>query len=397
MAYTEEKELSFILNELGEDRDSYYNCIVPPIMQTTNFAIDTVDELREYFKDDFKTNQLYTRSRNPTVDILRKKLSALDHAEDCLVFNSGAAAILACIMSNVKSGDHIICVKNSYAAASYIVNEWAPRFGISTTIVDGKNIENFQKAIRPETKIIYLESPTSWTFELQDLKAIAELAKAHNILTICDNSYCSPLFQQPLALGIDLSIQSATKYIGGHSDTLGGVVSGKKEQIEHIFHTHFAELGQSIQPFNAWLLLRGLRTINLRMEKSAMVTRKIVTYLKGKERVEKVFFPFDEDYPQIELAKKQMKNACGLLSFQLRTTKEETMEVFSEAFSHIKMAVSWGGYESLILPGCAIKEKSAFDPSDPSQRTFRLYVGIENPDYLIEDFEKAFKQIEKLQ
>src|SRR4051812_22290039 len=213
-------DLSYILTELAEDREQYFNAIAPPIVQTSNFAFRKVEDMRKAFADEMG-GYLYSRGLNPTVDILRKKLAALDGAEDCLVFVSGAAAIFAGILANVKSGDHIVSVSNPYTWAQRTFDVILPRFGVSTTYVDGRDIKNFEQALRPNTTFLYLESPNSWTYELQDLRAIAALAKPRNIVTMIDNSYCTPLYQRPVELGIDLSMQTATKYISGHSDTLG--------------------------------------------------------------------------------------------------------------------------------------------------------------------------------
>ncbi|MFY8045803.1 MAG: PLP-dependent transferase, partial [Chitinophagaceae bacterium] len=206
-------DISYILNELGEDRESYFNAIAPPIIQTSNFAFDTVDELRKAFEDEMG-GYLYSRGLNPTVEILRLKLAALDGAEDCLVFNNGAAATYAAVMANVKSGDHIVSVEHPYSWTKHLFDKILPRFGITTSYVDGRYIENFERAILPNTTLIYLESPTSWYFELQDLKAVADLARAEGIVTLIDNSYCTPLYQRPIELGIDIAMQTATKYIG---------------------------------------------------------------------------------------------------------------------------------------------------------------------------------------
>src|ERR1700733_5339230 len=220
-------DISYIINELGEDRENYFNAIAPPIMQTSNFRVNTVDELKALFEDEY-SGYLYSRGLNPTIDILRKKLAALDGAEDCLVFNSGASAIFASVIANVKSGDHIVCVNKPYTWAWKMFDNILPRFGITTTYVDGTRVENFASAIQNNTKVIYLESPNSLTYELQDLRAVAALAKSKSIITVIDNSYCTPLYQKPIALGIDIAMQTATKYINGHSDTLGGILCGTK-------------------------------------------------------------------------------------------------------------------------------------------------------------------------
>ena len=205
-------DISYIINELAEERENYFNAIAPPIIQSSNFAFKTVDEMRSAFADEYST-YLYSRGLNPTVDILRKKLAALDNAEDCLVFSSGAAAIFAAVLANVKSGDHIVSVEKPYTWTQKMFNEILPRFGVTTTYIDGRDIENFERAILPNTRVIYLESPNSWSYALQDLAAVAELARAENIVTIIDNSFCTPIYQRPIDFGIDLVLQSATNIL----------------------------------------------------------------------------------------------------------------------------------------------------------------------------------------
>src|ERR1700712_3490079 len=292
-------DISYIINEYAEDREHYFNAVAPPIMQTSNFIYKTVDEMRKAFADEYSTF-LYSRGKNPTVEILRKKLAALDAAEDCLVFNSGVAATFAAVFANVKSGDHIVSVDKPYSWSQKLFNEILPRFGVTTTYVDGRYIENFERAILPNTTVIYLESPNSWDYAIQDLKAVAELAKAENIVTIIDNSYCTPLYQKPLDFGIDLTLQSATKYIGGHSDTVAGVLCGSAQMIERIFNSEYMNIGSGISPFNAWLLIRGLRTLPMRLERITKTTKEVITYLKQHDRVEAVIFPFDPNFSQFQ-------------------------------------------------------------------------------------------------
>lgn len=383
---------SYILNEFAEEREQYFNAIAPPIMQTSNFAFKKVDDMRQAFVDEYST-YLYSRGLNPTVDILRKKLAALDGAEDCLVFNSGAAAVFAAVLANVKSGDHIISVEKPYTWAQKTFDVILQRFGVSTTYVDGRNAENFKNAIKTNTTLIYLESPNSWDYALQDIAAVAQLAKQYNIITICDNSYCTPLYQRPIELGIDLSLQSATKYISGHSDTVAGVLSGSRQIVEKIFNSEYLNIGSGIQPFNAWLLLRGLRTLAARLDRITATTVKVIDYLKAHPLVDEVIFPFDNSFGQHELAKKQMKNACGLLTFVIKTDDIKSIELFCESLQHILLAVSWGGYESLIIPKCAGIKSEAFEPKNREHRMLRLYVGLEDAQYIIDDLEKGFKSI----
>ncbi len=384
-------DISYIINELGEDRDEYFRAVAPPIIQTSNFAFRSVDDLRKSFEDEYST-WLYSRGLNPTVEILRKKLAALDGAEDCLVFNSGAAAIFAAVLANVKSGDHIVSVKGVYTWAQKMFNEILPRFNVTTTYIDGTNVENFVEATTANTTVYYLETPNSWSYELQDLNAVATLAKEKNIITICDNSYCTPLYQKPIEYGIDLVLQSATKYIGGHSDTVAGVLSGSRKMIERIFNSEYMNIGSGIQPFNAWLLIRGLRTLPARLERISKTTQLVIDFIKSHEQVETVIFPFDENFAQVKLAKKQMNGACGLLTFIMKANKIETLETFCNSLKHILMAVSWGGHESLIIPRCAGIKRENFIAISQEHRMLRLYVGLEDAAYIIADLKQAFEK-----
>jgi cystathionine beta-lyase/cystathionine gamma-synthase len=381
-------DLSFILNELGEERDLYYNAVAPPVFQTSNFAFPTVADLRKALANEYDAN-LYSRGNNPTVDMLRKKLAALDGAEDALVFGSGVAAISIPIISLLNQGDHVVSVAKPYSWTVKLFETFLPRFGITTTFVDGTKIEHFQKALQSNTRLIYLESPNTMTYELQDLKAVVDLARRNSILTMIDNSYCSPLNQQPYLMGIDLVAQSATKFIGGHSDVVAGVVTGSRIMIKKIFDAEFLNLGGNISPLNAWLLIRGLRTIHLRLQRVCDSTRKIVDYLSTHPKIEKVLFPFHPSFPQFELAKKQMKDAGGLFSVVLKARSAAEIEKVCHSLKHFLLAVSWGGHESLVFPAIAGLPISDFDVHNPRHRLIRFYVGLEDPDYLIADLKQA--------
>ena len=381
-------ELSYILNELGEDRDLYFNAIAPPVMQTSNFAFKSVADFRIGLADEYDA-LLYSRGNNPTVDILRKKLAALDGAEDALVFGSGIASISIPLLALLNQGDHVVSVAKPYSWTVKLFEKLLPKFGIATTFVDGTQIENFEKAIRPNTRLIYLESPNTFTYELQDLEAVASLAKSNKITTMIDNSYCSPLNQQPYKMGIDLVAQSATKFIGGHSDVVAGVVTGSKTVIKKIFDAEFLNIGGNISPMNAWLLIRGLRTIHLRLQRVCDSTKKVVDFLAAHPKIERVIFPFHPSFPQYELAKKQMKDAGGLFSIVLKARTVYEVEKFCDSLRHFLQAVSWGGHESLVIPAIVGFSAKDFDPANFHHRLIRLYVGLEDPDYLIADLKQA--------
>jgi cystathionine beta-lyase/cystathionine gamma-synthase len=385
-------DISEIINEWGEDREQYFNAVAPPIMQTSNFAFKKVADLRKAFEDEM-TGYLYSRGLNPTVDILRKKLAALDGAEDCLVFNNGAAAIFAGIFANLKSGDHLVSVAKPYTWAQRMFDVILPRFGVTVTYIPGTSLEEWTGAAKSNTTFFYLESPNSWNFSLQPIAEVAAFARSRNIVTLIDNSYCTPLYQRPIEMGIDLVMQTATKYIGGHSDTLGGVLCGSHAMMKKIFDSEYLNIGSGIQPFNAWLMIRGLRTLPVRIERITRTTAAVVQYLKQHPKVESVLFPMDESFPQYALAKQQMKGACGLCTIVLKADKMDSIVRFCESLQHIMMAVSWGGHESLVIPKCAGLKPAEFDPFNKEHRYVRLYVGLEEPAYLIRDLEQAFSTI----
>jgi cystathionine beta-lyase/cystathionine gamma-synthase len=383
-------DISYIINELGENRDEYFNAVSPPIIQTSNFRVNTVEALKKLFADEY-SGFLYSRGLNPTVDILRRKLAALDEAEDCLVFNSGAAAIFAAVLANTSKGEHIISVKNPYSWVKRMFDLIFARFGVETTYIDGESIEQFETARRPHTRFIYLESPNSWSFAIQDIEKVAAFAKEFGLITLLDNSFCTPIYQKPIPMGIDICMQTATKYIGGHSDTLGGILTGSRVMMKKIFDCEYLAVGSGIQPFNAWLLIRGLRTLEVRLGRITETTKSVLHFLKNHPRVESVLFPLDGNFPQFDLARKQMKDACGLISFYIRATSRPEIVKFCENLKHIMMAVSWGGHESLILPRCAGLEDADFDAGNPEHRMLRLYIGLESPEYLTSDLEQSFR------
>jgi cystathionine beta-lyase/cystathionine gamma-synthase len=385
--------ISFIINQLAEDREQYFNAVAPPIIQTSNFAFKDFKSLRETFEDEFSGEYIYTKSRNPTVDILRKKIAALQGSEDALVTNSGSSAIFCSILANVKSGDHIISVAQPYSWAARMFEVVLPRFNITHTYVDGRDIQNFVDACRSNTTLIYLESPNSWDYQLQDLEAVADFAKSKNITTIIDNSYCSPLYQKPHEFGIDLCLHSATKYIAGHSDTVAGVITGSKERIKKIFDSELSNSGTSLSPFNAWLLIRGLRTLEIRLQRISETTLKVVDFLKNHPKIERVIFPFDESFPQFELAKKQMTGACGLLTIILQPIDCQDIELFVVSLKNFLLAISWGGHESLIMPKAAGMKPEDYDKNNPKHRMVRLYIGLEDADFLIDDLKNALEFI----
>jgi len=384
---------SYITNHLAEKRDQYFQAVAPPIIQSSNFAFKSVHQMREGIKDELNV-PLYTRGCNPTVAILRKKIAALAGGEDALVVSSGSAAVSAAVTAQVSAGDHIICVAHPYGWTNKLLDITLKRFNVSTTFIDGTNIDNFKNALKNNTKLIILESPNSVTFELQHIKAVAALAKAHNITTIIDNSYASPIYQKPLEMGIDISVHSATKYLSGHSDLVAGVIISSEAHIRKIFQGEFMTFGAAISPNDAWLMLRSLRTLAIRMEHITKNTEHIVSYLKNHPKVEKMYYPFDKNNPQYALARQQMKAAPGLFSIQIKANNIAEVEQFVDALKLFHLAVSWGGYESLVFPLCVLTTSENYSFSTRPFNLIRFSIGLDNPEELIKDLDNAFGKID---
>ena len=285
-----------------------------------------------------------------------------------------------------------VCVEKPYSWTKKLLIELLPRFGVEHTFVDGTDPENYRKAIRPNTTFFILESPNSLTFELQDIAAVASIAKEKNIITLCDNSFNSPLFQNPLDLGMDMVAHSATKYINGHSDVVAGVLAGSKTMMRQVMQKEFMTLGACLSPHDAWLIIRGLRTLELRVNRSADNAEKVAQFLKGHPKVKKIHWPGLQSHPQHALAKKQMKRVAGLMSIELNAPDEAAVERFCDNLKTFLIAVSWGGYESLQWPVCALKGPSGYYTDLPFTM-IRLYVGLEDPDLLIADLEQALVRV----
>ena len=384
-------DINDILMHFGENRADYFHAIAPPVIQTSNFSFPSLSAFRKAIADEEK-HHIYTRGNNPSVAILRKKIAALEHTEDALIFGSGSAAISAAIISQVQQGDHIVCIKKPYSWTRSILENFLPRFGVVTTFVDG-SLESFEKALQPNTKLIMLESPNSITFEVQDLKAIALLAKKNNIITAIDNSYCSPIYQNPADFGIDIILHSATKYINGHSDVVVGICCSSKKIISQIFQSEFMTLGAIISPHDAALVIRGLRTLPLRMNRIQQTTLKLTSYLESHPKVEQVIYPWSENFPQKALVQKQMRGAGGMFSIKIKAENISSVEIFFSKLKRFLLAVSWGGFESLALPFCAFYDLPGKDNPTIPWNLIRFSIGLEDPEWLIEDLEKAFEHL----
>jgi cystathionine beta-lyase len=382
--------LSYILHHMNED-DNPFGAVSPPIYQTSIFSFKSFAEFREALSSEVD-HSLYTRGNNPTVMLAEQKLAALDGAERAKILSSGVSAIAHAVMAFVQSGDHVVCVRDCYSWCGVLLEKYLARFGVTHTFVDGTDTGELIAAIRPETRVIYLESPTTLTFKLQDLAAIATEAKKRGIKTVTDNTWATPIFCNPIKLGIDLAVYSGSKYFGGASDIIAGAVTGSKADIDLIQEREFLQLGTVPDPFMAWLMLRGLRTFHIRMKTHYENALRVASYLEKHPRVESVLYPMLPSYAQYERAQKLFRGGSGLFSFRLKTRRFSDVIRFTDTVRLFKRAVSWGGYESLVFPN-AIKYHEGDDIPPDRLSLIRVHIGLEESDDLIADLENALGAI----
>jgi len=375
----------------GADLHKKNGPLTTPIYQTSTFEVtDNDQQLRATHTDMF-----YTRYGNPTHTAAETAIAKLEGADAALLFSSGMAAITTAILSLVKSGDHIVAQRDIYGGVTKFLSQWLPKLGVDTTFVDTTDYDQHARAIRPNTKLIHLESPTNPTLRVVDLKKVAALAKEHNLITIIDGTFGTPINQRPVELGIDLVMHSGTKYFGGHSDLICGVVAGRRDLIDKIHETR-TTLGCCMDPHAAFLLLRGIKTLAVRVHRQNENALRIAKFLAGHENVRRVHYPFLEGHPQRALAMQQMSGGGGVLSFEVEGTGDDARHV-TEALRLFTLAPSLGGVDSLVtipvLTSHAMISTEERRKMGVTEQMIRLSVGIENADDLIADLEQGLKAV----
>lgn len=383
-----ETDYGHILHHLGEEALPF-NAVSPPIFQTSNFCFDSFESFQEALAPG-TSRFIYTRGHNPTADLVGQKIAALEKAPHARLVSSGVAAIAASVMAFVRAGDHVVCVDDCYSWTRKLLQSYLHRFGVEHTFVEGADLANFEAAIRPNTRVIFLESPTTFTFKLQDLAGVAKIARARGIKTVIDSTWASPIFLNPIDYGIDLVVHSVSKYMGGHSDVIAGAIAGSVADLEHIFATEIRQLGTAPDPLMAWLVLRGLRTLQVRMLAIFERALAVARHLEGHPAVKNVYYPFLESHPQHALARSQMRGGGGLFSIRLDTHELGSVKRFTNSLRLFKRAVSWGGYESLVFPDAARYQS---DPPPDRLALIRLYIGLEDKQALIADLDQALGQL----
>ena len=379
-----------ILLHLAEHEPVAFDGGSPTLYQTSNFLFDTAENMRHALINE-DTVPFYTRGTNPTVQLLQRKVAALEGMDDALVLSSGSAAVATAVLGLVKAGDHILSVAKPYSWTAKLLGSLLPPFGVTYTLADARDTEAFLAQVTPRTKLIFLESPNSWTFEMQDMEPIAAFARERGILTLMDNSYASPLNQQPAAYGIDLVAHSATKYLNGHSDLVAGVLCGSRDLIQTLFKSTYMTLGACISPYEAWLMLRSLRTLPLRMKHIGETTRAVVDALEGHAKIRRIYYPHAASYDQPELTKKYLKGPGGLFSIDLKTTEHTQILAFANSLRKFKLGCSWGSYESLAFPAITTMTSLNYDNPNIVAERVRLSVGLDEPQDLIDDLMAALE------
>lgn len=362
-----------------------------PIYQTSTFQVtDSDQQLRATGTDMF-----YTRYGNPTHTAVESAIAELEGTDAALLFASGMGAITTSILALVKSGDHIVAQRDIYGGVTKFLSTWLPKLGIETTLVDTTDYQQHARAIRPNTKLLYLESPTNPTLRVVDLHKAVALARQHQLVTLIDSTLATPINQRPAEFGIDVVLHSGTKYLAGHADLICGVAAGRRDLIDQIKATR-TTLGGVMDPHAAFLLLRGIKTLAVRVERQNESTLRVAEFLAQHPKVRSVNYPFLQGHPQRALAIEQMKGGGGVLSFEADGTGEDAKRL-SEALHLFTLAPSLGGVESLVsipvLTSHAMISADLRQKMGVTEQLIRLSVGIENADDLIADIEQALTSV----
>jgi cystathionine beta-lyase/cystathionine gamma-synthase len=373
------------------DLDKKNGPLSTPIYQTSTFEVSDNDEQLQVTD----TDHFYTRYGNPTNTVAENTIAELEGVDAALTFASGMGAITTTILALFKSGDHVVAQRDIYGGANKFLSQWLPKMGIETTFVDTTEYEQHARAIRPNTKLLYLESPTNPLLRVVDFKKVAAVAKQHKLLSMIDATFGTPINQHPAEFGIDLVMHSGTKYLGGHCDLTCGAVAGRHELIERIWETR-TTLGNCMDPHASWVLVRGLKTLAVRVARQNENAQRVAEFLSEHAKVRSVYYPFLKCHPQYDLAHAQMRGGGGMVSFEVEGTGEDARRV-SEAMRLFTLAPSLGSVESLV--SIPVLTSHAMIPAEEraqmgvNESLVRLSVGIENADDLIADLEHALEAV----
>ncbi|MCD6414682.1 MAG: aminotransferase class I/II-fold pyridoxal phosphate-dependent enzyme [Candidatus Diapherotrites archaeon] len=378
----------------GESKGEHKDAVVVPIYQTSNFSFPSVEEAEARFQLK-KQGYVYTRGRNPTVEVLEKKMAELEGGDKAIALSSGMAAISTLALSLLKKGDHALCSDVVYRSTWELFHDLLPKFGVETSLVDTSNPELVKNALKPNTKLIFIETPCNPTMKLSDIQALAKLAHEHNALLVVDNTFMTPYFQKPLKLGADIVVHSMTKFLNGHSDALGGVIVCP-EKLHAQLWEDLCIIGGTLDPFAAWLILRGMKTLGVRMKKHEENALRMAKFLESHPKVLAVNYPGLESFPQHKLAEKQMSGFGGMISFRVKGGEKAARKLVNNV-KLVTLGVSLGGVESLIEHSTTMVHSSMSREEQESvgitPDLIRISVGLEDADDLIADLKQALSKI----
>lgn len=379
----------------GYNEKDYFGSMTPPIFQTSTFVFDSAEQGERRFAGE-EDGYIYSRLQNPTVKIFEERMAFLEKGEKALAFASGMAAVSATLFALIKSGDHILCSQGLYGCTFGLLQFLEEKFHVEHDFSKMETKEELEREIRDNTACIYVETPINPTMKLVDLEMVASVAKKKGIPVVVDNTFSTPYLQRPLELGCDVVVHSATKYIGGHGDVIGGVVVGKEELIDQMAVTTRKDIGGVLSPFDAWLMLRGLQTMPVRLDRHCENARQLSQFLKNHPKVDQVFYPGDPENEQYSLMKKQMDQPGAMISFSLKGTKK-TAQQFMNDLQLVKIAVSLGDTVTLIqhpatMTHAVVPEKERRDMGI-GDTLLRLSVGLEAWEDIREDLAQALDKI----
>ncbi|MDI3480233.1 MAG: aminotransferase class I/II-fold pyridoxal phosphate-dependent enzyme [Arcobacteraceae bacterium] len=379
----------------GGEIDDEMGSVVTPIYQTSTFKFKDAQQGANRFAGK-EEGYIYTRLGNPTIKALEKKLALLEHGYDALACASGMAAVNTALLSLLQAGDHMISTDAIYGCTFDVFTESYLKFGIDISFVDTSNLDLIEKNIKPNTKVIYLETPANPTLKIADIEAICKIAKQHNIYVVVDNTFASPILQNPIDFGADLVVHSLTKFINGHADIVGGAVIAKTKDLYNIIYPTFKNMGFNMDPHQAFLVDRGSKTLNLRVMKCQENAQKVAEFLEKHNKVASVVYPGLKSHPQYDLAKKQMRGAGSMISFELKGGYAAGQKLMNSV-KLIALAVSLGGIESLIQHPASMTHAHVSEEAKKAafitDGLVRLSVGIEDIEDLLEDLEQALQKI----
>lgn len=361
------------------------------IFLTQGYVYDTAEAAEARFKGE-DPGFIYSRYANPTVDMFERRMCALEGAEDARATASGMAAVAAAILCSLKAGDHIVAARALFGSCRWIIETLAPSYGIQSTLVDGTDIKNWEQAVRPNTKLFFLESPTNPTLEVIDIAAVSALANSIGARVVVDNVFATPLQQRPLELGAHVVVYSATKHIDGQGRCLGGIVLSDKAWIDENLHNYFRHTGPSLSPFNAWALLKGLETLPIRVAQQMQSATRIADVLAERPEIERVIYPGRADHPQADIIKKQMLGGSTLICLDVKGGKKAAF-AFQNALDIILISNNLGDAKSLVTHPATTTHKNLTEEARAEMGigpgTLRLSLGLEHVDDLLQDIDQA--------